>query len=268
MKQLSNDEIKKILLSLMTKIDKLCRENDLQYQLFAGTLIGAVRHKGFIPWDDDIDIVMPRKDYNKLAEIVNKSNLGIKYISYETNKNYPYAFAKVYDTSTIIKVNDYREISDLGLYIDIFPLDNQCPDLKTAKKDCIKLQWLNAFIFESDLLRYRRTSKKIYHEIPKIFIYPIAKLTGTELWLRKMDRLAQKYKNTSSPFCGVNVDPHFHTVFRKTYFSKSIECDFEGHKFYIPIGYDKILKINYGDYMKLPPPKQRVSEHNLIAYYK
>lgn len=267
MRKIEQKDIQPLLLSIMCKIDKLCRENNLKYQLFAGTLIGAIRHKGFIPWDDDIDIVMPREDYEKIGDIINNSNLGIKYISYEKNNEYMYAFAKVYDTSTRIEVKHYREIKDLGLYVDIFPIDEQGSDLRKAKALVKKMRWLNSFLYESDLIKYTRTAKKWYMEPVKFMTYPVAKFFGTKYWIEKMNALAKKYNGTNSIYHGINVDPCYHVVLKKEYFDNSLEWDFEGHRFFIPCGYDEILRTNYGDYMQLPPVEKRHSDHNMEAYF-
>lgn len=268
MVKISDEDIQKVLLSIMVKIDEICRSNKLTYYLFGGTLIGAIRHKGFIPWDDDIDIAMPRKDYKELIEIINTQRKDLHFISIENSNEYINPYGKIYDTSTVLFEHDYVEIKDLGVYVDVFPLDEQGTDIKTAEGLTRKMRLLNAFLFESNLKYYHRISKKWYYEIPKILMYPMAKALGTRYWVCKMDKMAQQYNGLGSKYLGCNVDPNYHTIFEKRLFEKTIDVEFEGYFFMAPIGYDAILKQNYGDYMQLPPESKRISHHNTEAYYK
>lgn len=266
--KIPDDEIQEVLLSVMVKIDEICRCNRLTYYLFGGTLIGAIRHKGFIPWDDDIDIAMPRDDYNKLMEIINSKYEGLKFISIDNNSEYINPYGKVYDTKTLLFEHDYMEIKDLGVYVDVFPIDEQGNKLSKARKLTRKMRLLNAFLFESNLKHYHRISKKWYCEIPKFFMYPVAKMLGTKYWVTKMNKLAQIYNGRNSKYVGCNVDPNYHTNFERKLFEKTIDVEFEGYQFLAPAGYDTILKRNYGNYMQLPPENKRVSHHKYEAFYK
>ena len=122
-KTISFDEAKQIEQQILKYIDKTLRENGISYWLDAGTLLGSVRHKGFIPWDDDIDLVIMRKDYDRAIEVLNNSSDRYKVLTMHNTEDYYYTFAKITDTHTHIVERDWREIRDLGIYVDLFPLD-------------------------------------------------------------------------------------------------------------------------------------------------
>ena len=127
-------ELKEIQLGILREIDKLCKAYHLKYFMSDGTLLGAVRHKGYIPWDDDLDIWMPRKDYEKLEQIMNQEDSCYKVVNHKNTKGYIYAFGKAVDTRTILKEN--IEVNcPMGIYVDIFPYDGQ---KKKKKEDYIK----------------------------------------------------------------------------------------------------------------------------------
>ncbi|MFR5682857.1 MAG: phosphorylcholine transferase LicD [Clostridia bacterium] len=119
---MSLEEIKSIQLDILSQVANYCDRNGLRYFLAYGTLLGAVRHKGYIPWDDDIDIMMPRPDYMQFINSFNNEKCALRVGSHYLDKNYPYVIAKVYDTSTLCKENIDVEYS-IGINIDVFPID-------------------------------------------------------------------------------------------------------------------------------------------------
>ena len=128
------EELQKIELEILKYIDKVCKENNLTYFLAYGTLIGAIRHKGFIPWDDDVDIQMPRDDYNKLCDILKEENGRYKLLDHKEGLGYIYPFAKVIDSNTRLIETGLTETVNMGVYIDIFPIDGTPNDFKKRKK--------------------------------------------------------------------------------------------------------------------------------------
>ena len=122
MRQISADELKEIQLNLLNNIDHFCKSNGIQYFLAYGTLIGAIRHDGFIPWDDDIDIAMPRPDYDRFIKKFNAYSKDYQVEDYSITDNYPTPFAKVIDTRTEMRMTLYNQRSS-GVYIDVFPID-------------------------------------------------------------------------------------------------------------------------------------------------
>ena len=134
MKQLTISEIQQIEYELLIQFDEYCHKNRITYFLSNGTLLGAIKYKGFIPWDEDIDVLVPREDYNRLINSF-KDNEQLRLFSYERNKNYRFPFAKLCDIHTIKEEYSYENSVNLGLNIDIFPLDYWKNDLMEAKKE-------------------------------------------------------------------------------------------------------------------------------------
>ena len=170
-KQMSTAEIKDCAKNILEKFAEFCECNDLKYYLAYGTLIGAVRHKGYIPWDDDIDLEMPRKDYNKLMEILAKQkNLITQNIEIKTpySDNYQYPFIKVIDNTTFVQETSMRKKYTTSIWIDIFPLDNIPDDEKEQKKFIEKLYKMNKYYFYTIERKY--TQKNILGKLRFYFV--------------------------------------------------------------------------------------------------
>lgn len=147
-------ELKEIQLGILREIDKLCKAYHLKYFMSDGTLLGAVRHKGYIPWDDDLDIWMPRKDYEKLEQIMNQEGSCYKVVNHKNTKGYIYAFGKAVDTRTILKEN--IEVNcPMGIYVDIFPYDG----LPGGKKRIISNMSENVCIWKNSVTEDFRVLK-------------------------------------------------------------------------------------------------------------
>ena len=135
LREIHSEEFKPILVDMLKTIDKFCSDNNLKYFLAYGTLLGAVRHKGFIPWDDDIDIIMPRSDYQKFIQYFNKGTQShtLQVVDCYSTNNYYLPFAKLIHTGTVVLENVNNAIP-LGVFIDVFPLDNMTDQFKKSKK--------------------------------------------------------------------------------------------------------------------------------------
>ena len=258
-------ELQEIELDILVYIDKVCREHGLKYFLAYGTLLGAIRHKGFIPWDDDIDILMPREDYEEFCTLLSHEKGRYRLLEWKRNKGYIYAFAKVVDTKTCLKEKAVVLKSRLGVYVDVFPYDGWKGKKQVARADFLgRIHNWKIRGFKS-----MRHNENRWKNIPRYFLWILLKALSQKNLLRLTERnarsLASAKPNRYGAFCcGADTEK---CVFQREDVEKCIEAPFEGHLFYIPEGYDHLLKNTYGDYMQLPPEDQRVSGHDYRAYW-
>ena len=263
MKEITNLlEIKEREIRVLLAVHKFCVEHGLSYYLACGSLIGAVRHNGFIPWDDDIDIMMPRKDYEYFINNFGCDEFGVN--TYSNNKNYYWSYAKAYDKSTL-KIENRRSYKlNQGVDVDIFVLNN-CNDVdfalkKEKKRRVIQHLWS---LSVRDLVKI----KSFRHLIINIMVFFLAPFS--RFLARKMDLLAQKDKKRINESCfyqtfSVVGDRIY--IFNKEWFDNPILHKFEHYNFYIPSGFDMILKEQFGEYMKLPPIDQQKTHHSNRIY--
>ena len=260
MKPITLDELKSIQLDLLQKTVDFCEKNGLRYFLCGGTLIGAIRHKGYIPWDDDIDIAMPRPDYDRFIKTFNHPENYCQVVNLDTNSNYAYAFAKVFDNRTILKELHYPG-DTFGVYIDVFPADG-AKDAAQIRK----IMLLHKFLNTKRANYYHRTiSKKIINTFGKLLLLPFS-ARQIAIW---MDNEARRYVFGSMPKAGVIANPYGpREMVDKSVFESDVYQEFEGRKYRVPVGYDTWLRSIYGDYMQLPPEEHRVSHHTIEAWWK
>ena len=260
MRAITLDELKSIQLDLLQKTADFCEKNGLRYFLCGGTLIGAIRHKGYIPWDDDIDIAMPRPDYDLFVKTFNQFDNYYQVVNLDTNSEYAYCFAKVYDNRTILNELHYPG-DTFGVYIDVFPADG----VRDANQ-IMKIKFLHKILKTKRANYYQRTAlKKIINTLGKLLLLPFSahKIAS---W---MDNEARKYAFGSLPKAGVIANPFGPgEMVDKSVFDSDMYREFEGRKFRIPIGYDTWLRSVYGDYMQLPPEEHRVTHHTFEAWWK
>ena len=263
MKEITSlDEIKRIELSIMKRIHCICEEEKLTYFLSFGTLIGAVRHKGFIPWDDDIDIYMPRNDYDKLVEII-KFRGEIQHLSYAnpfSKIRYGRNLTKVFDTDTVLTEPQYKTDDPIGVFVDVWPLDGT-PNNPLLRRVCLS----KALILKKMILASSMYTNREYSLIRNLGISFASHVNHDNL-TRKLDRLSRKYAFSDSNyvFCYSAQD----AIYDRHLFSERILWSFEDTEFYIPKEYDKILRLEFGEYMVLPPEEERIPHHVINTFYK
>lgn len=270
-KNINIEELKIIQLNLLDALKEFCDRNSLTYYLAYGTLIGAVRHKGYIPWDDDVDILMPRRDYEKLIAAFNEGtdNQCLRLISHEINPEYYLPFAKLVDTSTAMQ-EEVRSDYQIGVYIDIFPLDNLDDDYEKAKKCMRKAFRYNALLVLKNLVinKDRPWYKNTIIRIGRI----VSSKWSREYLIKRLNGFSLKKENDSyTDYVGLVTGitkPSEAVVLKGDWFKNTVDLEFEGKIYSAPAGYDTILTHWYGDYMQLPPPEQRISHHVFEAWYK
>lgn len=258
MRPINIEEQKQIQLNILRRVDRFCREKELRYSLGGGTLLGAVRHKGFIPWDDDIDIMMPRPDYNKFIHSFNGYDDDLRCSSYEINKRHIYPFAKVYYKKSVLKEKNKKEIS--SIFIDVFPIDGYPEDIISRRRLIRKIYFFNQLIQVKNL-EYKWSWKLI---IVKFFVYF---LTFRFLLRMIQNALLQHSFDDSShvgAVCGVYGEKE---CYKHEVFDQYIELPFEGINFWAIKEYDVYLKQHYGDYMQLPPKSKQIAGHTDYTYY-
>lgn len=259
---------------LLKQYIDFCDKHNLKYFLMAGTLLGAIRHKGFIPWDDDIDVAMPREDYDKFCELAAKEFTGDTFFqSYKTDKNFPYVFSKLRDSNTTFIEKVYKHVDmNHGVYLDIFPLDGiskhnankywlhikiylqaliwflgwpvvlfRKPRLKFFLTDIL----IDIIVLPFFLFRINNWSKKAYEKILKSIPFKKAKLVA--------NIQCGDYRNKKN-------------IYPKELLDEVIDWPFEDLICKVPKEYDKFLTLSYGDYMKLPPKSKQIGHHYSSGY--
>ncbi len=256
-------ELKGLLLDIISDLDAFCRKNGIRYALAYGSLLGAVRHKGFIPWDDDIDILMPRPDYIRLLQEYRHPYFEIK--SQDTDPAFPLNFAKLCDMRTV-SIDKHGNRSHVA--VDIFILDGvgssrSEADAIIARTKKLQRLWSNQ-LFSAQLsldAQYGMT-KNCYILAAKI----ISPFISLDKLVRKIISFKQSHPVDKSVFCA-SLDDYYH-VYETRKMLDCTDAPFENLSLRIPADYDHELRINYGDYMQLPPVEQRVETHEAIAYWQ
>lgn len=265
----SINEIQKLQYDMMVVIDRIFKEHGLRYILAGGSMLGAVRHNGFIPWDDDIDILVPRDDYDKLREIMCKEEAMTECYTFKFpgDKNYPYPFIKMIDTRTIVKDEKISDKFSLSIWVDIFPLDHMPDNENIHKYTYNRMKFLRTCL-ESGLKKDGLTSGGVF--VQSVFRMLNVILGGTEKIAVRMDKLGSKYNRmfSNSRHFGDGTWPEgLKDYFDESMISPIIRHRFEDSSFCIPKNFDGYLKHFYGNYMTLPPEYQR-QRHFIEAYWR
>jgi lipopolysaccharide cholinephosphotransferase len=268
-KEIDIAQLKELQLQVMDAIDKYCRQNGVHYYITAGTLIGALRHKGYIPWDDDIDIVMLRDDYEEFISLFNNSSERYKVYSIETDPDCHYAYAKVYDDNTVF-IEGHERVGGkiIGVNVDVFPLDYVTDDYNDAVRLKKRIKPYDNIVTVKHIAKKDRGFLKNFS---LFLLKAICSLVPYSWCIKRIDRIARKYeKNTESRYVvnAVIYAKGEREILEREWFSDSVELPFEGRKYLAPIGADKYMRRLFGDYMRLPPEDKRISHHSFKAYYK
>jgi lipopolysaccharide cholinephosphotransferase len=262
MEELGVEETRSIQLEILSNLDRFCTEHDIRYFLSGGTLLGAIRHKGFIPWDDDIDLAMPRADYERfLAEY---SDPRFFVYSPKTSDPCRFPFAKLCDSTTMVFEGAYRKKSEFGLNIDIFPLDVAPDDDRVLQGTIGKSQFFQQLL----KVKLTRPSKRLPLSMNIGVVVGRIVLAGvsTTAFARKIDRIASSWNDGKTTRMGCMVWGYrSREILDNAVFASSVPVEFENLVFPAPVGYHTYLSSLYGDYMQLPPEEKRVTHHDFVA---
>lgn len=260
-----NNKLRKLQfleIELLDEFVRICDKYNLTYYLYYGTLLGAVRHKGFIPWDDDTDVVMPRRDFECFRKVAPKE-LSSDFFFHDNNvdPNNPSGLIRIRKNNTVYadEMSLRLNLMHYGIWIDIYPLDN----VKSPKSPLFKFQiflrtFLKPIVFHRSLknLRGLPLIRKIIHYLSCIF--------PTKIWSQIRDALYKLNSDDTSDYC-INFYSTYkikNDLMPKEVFYPSIKVEFEGRKFNVPCHWNYVLKQIYGDYMTLPPEEKRTIYHN------
>lgn len=256
------------LFDILKWFHNFCEQNKLRYFVIGGTFLGAVRHKGFIPWDDDIDVGMPRKDYERLKEIFyGCENQKIdKYILETIDSDAPdffYTFGKLYDTETTL-IEKTRTNCKRGIYLDIFPIDGIGNTLEESFENFKKLDRKNMFLmtricaYEKRRALYKNFAIFLSRLIPSI-------LVNEKKIARDFDKDCQKISYGNAYYvCNCSSTYRAKEIMEKRLISNLKEYEFEGFNVWGPELYDEYLTHIFGNWRQLPPVEKRTSAHNFI----
>ena len=258
--ELSLSEVKTAALGILKQFDSFCEHHNIRYFLSNGTLLGAVKYGGFIPWDDDIDVLVPREDYNRLLKEFEDTET-YRLFSPERVDNYLYPFAKLCDMRTVKEENNMDNGVALGLDIDIFPLDS-CTEhiLKPSVQSRIKMFQIGCI-----LSKFRSSQGKPIH---KRCVIALCRVLGFRFFSRCLTGLVNSERKKGSSHCGCLMWPIYgaREIVSADVFAETVEVEFEGRRFPAPKGYDSYLRSLYGDYPQDPPPEKQKSHHQYRAY--
>lgn len=271
MKKLNLEEIQKSELEILKKIDEICQNLGLKYCLTYGTLLGAIRHEGFIPWDDDLDIMMPRDDYEKLIRYFNEHANELKPLKvvYLWGDDFSHAMARITDMRYKLKIKPDIPYSteDMGTFIDVYPFDEIGTDYKHGITIMKKSKRYIAGIYRSEHDWYNPQNNKFINLI-RFFLYKYAHIKGKKYYYRRLLHLAQKNNCEESRYIAPIYWHSSNIIFSKDVMETRIRKKFCEYEFWIPKRYDEVLRLCYGNYMELPPKEKRVPSHDYEAYLR
>ena len=251
-----------VLFDMLVKFDSVCKQNGLTYFLIDGSLLGAIRHKGFIPWDDDIDVAMPREDYEKLQALGGEFSDPYFLQTPYSDPNYFYSFVKIRNSNTtgLNEAFKYQGFNH-GMFMDVFPLDmvnvdngeevyNKIKELCISNSACMRLSNPNFVELELEKLQKKASKNPL-------------------MTYEKINGLASQYNGSNGSYIAhwvLTLYSYDKLVWYKDDFDNVIYWEFEGKLFPVPIGYDRILKTVYGDYFQIPPKEKRGVQHANVLF--
>ena len=268
---LTIEEIHEGSLNVLKKIIAICDELKIDYFLAYGTLLGAVRHHGFIPWDDDLDIMMLRPDYDRFLAYCEEHQEELapyRLFHYTNTKGYPYMIPRFSDTRAHIQHSDpVNDVKGMGFFVDVYPLDGIPSDSAELEKKIAKKKryYMGGYVYAAT-----KSKTKTKRSLPVTIFREIFRLGAICLGARRIakmsERFATKYSVEESDFITNLTWEDVCFIYDKADFAQAVLVDFEDIQAKIPVGYERILRAAYGDYMQLPPENERVGHHFYQMY--
>lgn len=266
MNELTLEELKKIEFDILKHFDAFCKEHNIRYYLAYGTLLGAIRYKKFIPWDDDVDVLVPREDYERFLKIY-EDNAQYKLFAFEKDGKFHYPFAKLCDLSTKKVLPEFRNSDAIpGVEIDIFPLDCWNSDYEKAQKEAQSIYREMTFLQASQLKEspVKNRIKSLLWQLLSVY----AQIRTDKYFNKKIVKKSKANKQDNPAFVGSKSWCIYgeRGIIPAEAFAEVIYVEFEGEMFPAPKGYDTYLTCLYGDYLPEPPKEKQKTHHAFKAY--
>ena len=270
-KPLSLEEIHCETVGLIKKLAEICDLLKINYFMAYGSLLGVVRHKGFIPWDDDTDVIMRRPDYDKFKKYCLENEeelLPYKFMGWENSKDYPFALWRFCDTRFKLESKDYPS-GGMGLFIDVYCYDGAGNENIDAKNPLRKRQRMyETFVSLNNDKKFKKSNKGMVRTLVKFPLYVFAKLMGRNFFMKKLDKLRDTFSyEESSLLNSLSWDFSINSR-KKEWYDEYIMLPLNDIEVKVPKQYDEVLRCSYGDYMQLPPEDKRVPSHSYTLYRK
>ena len=272
-RELTIKETQEVSLEILRIITNICEEHGFRYSLVYGTLIGAVRHSGYIPWDDDVDIMMPRSDYDELLVYIKKhiqEYPHLKIFNREECSEYPYMITRISDDRYEIDVTNEKQFG-MGVFIDIYPYDGLGNTKDEALRYGLKGDRLSSLCYQATREHFAiENTTSTFRKIIKYPVYLYAKFRGKDYFQNKLEKLARvkDYDESEYVGCVTWLSGGEKDIFPRKWFDETIMMKFDKYEFRVPKKNDNILRHEYGDYIRLPPEKDRIGHHFYKAYKK
>ena len=265
----SREELRQLQLKeleSLTYFEEFCKKHELRWYLLGGCVIGAVRHGGFIPWDDDVDIIMPRRDYERMLRLWKQEESSERFLMLKTDGEVftGNSFATLIDTSaTMVKENQQDIDVPHGIVTDIFPMDG-CPDKKLQRY----LQYYHAMMYSLYITEVVPTKHgALMKAVCSVLLkFVPSRERRTKIWKKHEKKMTRYAFNTHKKCTELCAGPHYMlNEYPQEAFAKAVYHDFEGLSMPLPQGYDAYLKMAFGECMELPPEDKQVPHHDLVA---
>lgn len=265
MKELTLQELKETEFEILKVFDAFCKENNITYYLSHGTLLGAIRYKKFIPWDDDVDLLIPREDYNRMIKLFQDTE-RYRLFAPEKDPKYRYPIAKLCDMTTRKVEFDCNNGVELGVDIDLFPLDSWDDDFEQAKKEA---EYIHKNMYYLSLTKMKKP--KTDNPVKKFGMSVIMagyKMLGSRYFIKKIIKASNNENQKGSRYLGCKAWCVYGAkgIIPAEVFAETAEIEFEGEMFPAPKDYDTYLTCLYGDYLPEPPKEKQKTHHTFKAY--